>query len=139
MKTTLKNGKKVEIKTLEVVVDVIHWEDAKINGISDAAGHLIPFNDENRWMLIIDIDKGIIRNWPKNTMAEICLKVSDHGSYYLKNKNGDIILSIENFYVPSILCIEEPKYHKFISINITEKGRIKKWEPDISSFEPDED
>ena len=138
MKTTVKFEKEVEIKTLEVKAHVRYWEDSEINGVADESGNLTPFANGDLWCPIIDIDSGIIKDWPKGTTAEIHFKVCDNGSYYLKDENGEVVLSIENNYVPGILCPKEDGYGDYIIMDIDENGQIQNWKPDISSFQNEE-
>jgi hypothetical protein len=134
MKIIIKTEIQVEIKTLEVIASVRYWEDAIINGVKDEEGKLTPFKRGNLWCPIIDIDTGIIRDWPKETTAKIHFKICDAGSYFVKDDRGNLILSIEQDYVPPVLCPEEGGYGDYIIMNIDQNGQIKNWKPDFSSL-----
>jgi hypothetical protein len=134
MKTTVKIEKEVEIKTLEVAANVRYWEDAKINGVEDENGDLTPCRKGDLWCPVIDVDTGIIKDWPNGIRAKIHFKVCDDGSYYLKDGKGNTILSIEENYVPSILCPKEIGFGDYIIMDILENGQIEGWDADISDF-----
>lgn len=138
MKITVKAEKKIEVKTLSVSAHVRYWEDAIINGESNEEGNLVPFKKGELWCPVIDIDTGIIKDWPNGIKAEIHFKVCDEGSYFLKDENGNTVLSIENNYVPSIMFPKENGFGDYIIMNIDENGKIQDWESDISSFQTEE-
>ena len=138
MKALVKIEKEVEIKTLVVEAKARSWEDAEINGESDEEGELIPFKKGDLWCPIIDIDSGIIKDWPKGTIAKIHFKVCDCGSYFLKDEEGNTVLSIEGDYVPKIMCPKENGYGDYIIMDIEENGQIQNWKADISSFQPED-
>lgn len=135
MKTIVTVKKEVEITTLWVFAEVRYWEDSTINGVDDDEGDLTPFRDGDMWCPIINVDSGIIRDWPVGTTASIHFKICDSGSYFLKDDTGETVLSIERDYVPSILCPNDNGYGDYIILNINENGQIQNWEIDISSFQ----
>lgn len=139
MKALVKFEKEVEIKTVHVEAHVRHWEDATINGVEDTEGKLTPCRKGELWCPIIDIDTGIITNWKKGTTASIHFKVVDSGSYFLKGEKGETVLSIENDYVPGMLCPEENGYGDYIIMEIDTDGFIQGWSPDIEDFQKDEE
>jgi hypothetical protein len=138
MKALVKIEKEVEIKTLEVAANVRYWEDSEINGVDDEMGDLTPFRKGDLWCPIIDIDSGIIKDWPQGTIASIHFKICDSGSYFLKDETGNTVLSIERDYVPSILCPKDNGYGDYIIMDINEGGQIQNWKADISSFQPED-
>jgi hypothetical protein len=138
MKTTIKEEKDVEIKTLEVNAGVRYWEDATVNGVEDTEGNLIPCREGDRWCPLIDIDTGIIKDWPKGTIADIHYKVCDDGTYLLIDENNNQVLAIENDYVPDILCPKEPGYGDYIIMDIDGDGKIQNWKADISDFQKED-
>ena len=139
MKTTIKTTLEVEITTLEVRAGVRYWEDATVNGVDDVEGKLIPFRDGDYWCPVIDIDTGIIKDWPSGTTASIHYKVCDDGRYWLKNDDDACILSIEDDYVPDILFPKESGYGDYIILDVDENGHIDGWRADLSDFGVDED
>ena len=134
MECIVKIKTKVDIKTLHVEAGVRYWEDATVNGVEDESGDLIPCREGDLWKPIIDIDKGQITNWKQGVQADIHYKVCDDGSYYLKDEGGKTILSIEDNYVPDILCPEERGYGDYIIMKVDENGFIKNWKVDLGSF-----
>jgi hypothetical protein len=133
MKATIKVEKEVEIKTLHVHAGVRYWEDATVNGIEDTEGDKIPCRDGDDWCPVIDIDTGIINNWPKGATADIHYKVCDAGVYELMDSDGHIIATKEG-YVPKIMCPEGNGFGDYIIMEIDESGQIAKWVPLIEDF-----
>jgi hypothetical protein len=140
MKATIKIKTEVEIKTLQVDAGVRYWEDATVNGVEDEDGSLIPCKEDERWCPLIDIETGIITNWAKGVKADIHYKICDDGNYFLKDENGNTILSIKQDYVPEILDLYHESYGDYIIMQIDENGKIDRWKsnPDIKDFQ-DED
>lgn len=140
MKTTVNVKKEVDLKTLEVHANVRYFEDATVNGIVDVDGNLMPCIENGSWRPIIDIDLGIITNWIKGNRAYVHYKVCDAGSYFLKDEQGNTILSIEEDYVPEIMCPEGSGYGDYIKMKIDENGQIENWKPSLAGFvDEDED
>lgn len=138
MKATIKTTKEVNIKYLAVSAEVRYWEDAEVNGVADENGELIPLKKEDCWEPWIDVDAGIIKEWPKGTTADIHYKVCDAGIYTLIDEIGDTLLTKEG-YVPSCLSPEENGYGDYIIMKIDGEGKIKGWVPDLNDlFEGDE-
>ena len=133
---TVKMKKEVDIRSLRVKAGVRYWEDATVDGIEDANGSLIPCRIGDYWCPIIDIDSGIVTNWKNGVSANIHYKVCDDGIYELKDVDGNVVASIENDYVPDILCIEDNGYGDYIIINIDGNGQISNWHknPPIKEF-----
>lgn len=134
MKAKIKVEKEFEIQTLEVQARPRYWEDTDVNGEEDTEGTLIPFKVGNEWCPVIDIDSGVIQDWPKGTTAHINYKVCDDGSYYLKSENENVVLSIEDDYVPKMLDIMGDGYGDYITMNIDENGKIADWNPTLEGF-----
>lgn len=138
MKTTIKIEKEVTIKKIAVKAGVRYWEDAKVDGVEDVDGNLIPCRKDEYWCPVIDIDSGIILNWRKGVTADIHYKVCDDGSYYLKDEEGEDILCIENDYVPKIMSPEENGYGDYIIMKVLANGQIVNWQIDIEDFIPEQ-
>ena len=135
MKVVITVEKEVELKTLLVDAGVRYWEDAKVDGIEDVNGDLIPCRDGERWKPIIDIESGIITNWKKGVKANVHYKVCDDGFYQILDNEGNVVLQKED-YVPNILDILRDSYGDYIIMNIDENGLIEKWNnnPNIDDF-----
>jgi hypothetical protein len=138
MKIEIKVKKEVEIKTLKLKVEPRYWEDSTVNGIEDVDGKLIPFRNGDIWEPEIDIDKGVVIDWPIGMVAKIHYKVCDAGDYYLKDTEGNIVLSKEG-YVPGIMPGEH--YGDYIILSVDGDGKIENWDSQISidDFDKDED
>lgn len=142
MKAKIKVVKDVEIKTLEVFAEPRYWEDSLVNGQYDTEeGDNIPckqtIKEEQLWCPVIDIDSGVITNWPQGTKAEIHYKVVDHGSYVLKDENGEIVAKIENDYVPKIMNPTGEAYGDYFIFHVDENGKILPWNntPSLEDFD----
>lgn len=134
MKAEIRIKKEVDIKTLLVEAGVRYWEDATVNGIEDENGDLIPCRIGDLWKPIIDVDSGVILNWEQGKKVEVHYKVCDAGNYYLKDENNEIVISLEDDYVPNILCPNDDGYGDYIIMSIDENGVIENWKPTISDF-----
>lgn len=135
MKATIKVEKTVELVTLHVDAGVRYWEDAEVNGEDETDdGENIPCREGKRWKPVIDLETGKILNWEQGKTATIYYKVCDDGSYFLKDKNGETVLSIEKDYVPKIMCPAENGYGDYIYMEIDENGVIEDWKVDLSGF-----
>lgn len=138
MKTTIKVEKEVDIKFCQVKVEPRYWEDATVNGVEDVEGTLLPCINGKLWEPLIDIDNGVIVNWESGKRARVHFKVCDAGSYYLMDEDKNVILSIEDDYVPNKLIPGE--YGDYIVMDIDEEGKILgKWNPRFTDFMDDED
>jgi hypothetical protein len=135
MKITVNFEKEVELKTLIVKAGVRYYEDAIVNGIADTNGDLIPCKQGDVWCPVINIDSGIIMNWKQGVQAEVHYKVCDAGSYYILDAEGNTILSIEDNYVPDMMCPKESGYGDYIIMDIDENGQISKWKKTLEGFD----
>ena len=128
----------VDVKFIIANAHVRYWEDSTINGVLDDDGDLTPCRDGDNWNPTIDIETGIVSNWPKGTIADISFKVCDEGIYQLVDSCGHIVKKIDG-YVPSIMCPEEDGYGDYIIMKIDGDGKIANWKIDLSDFQEDED
>lgn len=134
MKTKILIQKEVELKTLVVKAGVRYYEDTNVNGVQDTEGDLIPCRQGDLWCPIIDIDSGVITNWKQGVKAEVHYKVCDAGSYYLQDAEGNTVLSIEQDYVPKIMCPKASGYGDYITMDIDENGQINNWRITLDGF-----
>lgn len=128
MKATIKVTKEVDIKWLSVSAKVRHWEDATVNGEEDTEGTLMPCQELGCWAPLIDVDTGIIKDWPKGTTADIHFKVCDAGTYSLLDDSGET-LAIKDGYVPDCMSPGGRGYGDYIIMSIDENGKIENWNP----------
>jgi hypothetical protein len=89
------------------------------------------------WCPTIDLDTGIIENWPNGTTASIHYKCCDDGDYELLDADRNVVKAIEG-YVPSLMCPEGNGYGDYVIMEIDGEGRIAKWRADLSEFERNE-
>ena len=134
MKAVIKLDKEVEIKTLHVEAGVRYWEDTEVDGIDDEDGTLIPCRDGDLWKPIIDVETGQITNWEIGKTANVHYKVVDSGSYFLKDEKGETVLSIDEDYVPKMMCPKENGYGDYIIMDIDENGFIQDWKQTLDGF-----
>ncbi len=138
MEKEINVKKKVVIKTLHVAAHVRYWEDATINGVDDEDGSLTPCKEGEMWKPVIDLDTGKILNWEQGKKADIHFKVCDSGSYFIKDTDGKTVLSIEEDYVPDILCPKGEGYGDYIIMDIDENGQIADWKLTLEGFESED-
>jgi len=139
MTVKVRTEKEVVIKTLEVDAGVRYWEDATVNGVEDEAGDLIPCRQGDSWRPVIDVETGKILNWKQGVKADVHYKVCDSGCYYLKDSQGNTVLSIDSDYVPKIMCPKGSGYGDYIIMDIDENGIIANWKQTLDGFPVDED
>lgn len=128
MKANIETSETIELIYLEVSAHVRYWEDARVNGVDDEDGDLIPCRRSDCWEPKIDIRTGVIINWTKGVTANIHYKVCDAGNYYLYGHGGQLYFSIENDYVPKCLSPKDNGYGDYIIMDVNADGLIDKWQ-----------
>ena len=134
---TVTKKEEIAVKTLLADMGVRYWEDAKVDGVEDTHGDLIPCKEGDRWKISIDLETGQITNWKKGVTAAIHYKVCDDGLYKLLDADGDTIAS-RDYYVPSMLCPKENGFGDYVIMTVDETGKIEGFEADLSYFEDEE-
>ena len=110
---------------LEVEAEVRYWEDARVNGVEDVNGDLIPGREGEIWKVRIDIAEGRIEDWPEGTEARIHYKVCDAGEYWLADRDGRRLAKWRGHYVPSaFLCHGDSGYGDYIILVVDGRGTI---------------
>lgn len=139
MKIIIKQEVEVDAKTLHVEAGVRYWEDGTVSGIEDTEGELIPCREGGLWKPVIELETGKILNWKQGVAAKVHYKVCDAGSYFIKDSDNKTVLSIEDDYVPSMLCPKESGWGDYIILDINEAGMIDGWDidPDLSDWQED--
>ena len=127
---------KVSAKILCVRAGARYREDADVNGKRDEEGDLMPFFEGEYWCPQIDIDTGVIVNWPEGMTANIHYKVCDDGTYTVKDADGNIVIEKDG-YVPDIMCPEGEGFGDYIIMKVDGAGKIAKWNPDFKDFKND--
>lgn len=138
MEITFKQVVTKEVKYLRANLGVRYWEDAKVNGVVDEDGSLIPLKDGDLWRITVDLETGVILDWPEGVKAETHYKVADAGEYLLLDENKELVISKYN-YVPSMLCPLENGYGDYVILSIDETGKIAGWKPKLDYFEEDDE
>lgn len=133
MEITLMVETKKAVSYLKAECGVRYWEDAKVNGVADEDGNLIPKREGDLWQPIIDLATGKIVDWPQGTEADVHYKVCDAGRYALLDADMQEVIGIES-YVPAIMCPEGNGYGDYVIMKIDGTGQIAKWEVDLSPF-----
>lgn len=85
------------------------------------------------WQATVNVDTGLIHEWPEGQSREMHVKVCDAGTYTLLDVNGETVAEI-NGYVPNRLV--PGSYGDYVELKINESGFITNWpkNPDISEF-----
>ena len=129
---------KKQVRYLKAECGVRYWEDARVNGVEDTEGTLIPCREGDAWSPVIDLQTGKIENWPEGTVASIHYKVCDDGAYELRDPDGEVIKRITG-YVIKMMCPEGNGYGDYVVMEINGDGTIQNWRVDLDVFEKDED
>lgn len=133
-----------DIKYIKIDVGPRYWEDGEINGKDDISWEeqskgnkpnmpFAVFNEDRakirrsesyRWVLTIDVDNLKILDWPQGISANIHYKVCDDGTYFLMDKDKNV-LEEKECYVPDILCYLDSGYGDYIIMHIGENGELE--------------
>ena len=138
MQITIQETKDVDVKFLQASCGVRYWEDASVNGVDDTDGKLIPLRVGDCWEPLIDLETGIIQNWPPGTAADIHYKVCDAGVYSLLDAGGNVVKKIDG-YVPKIMCPGDDGYGDYVIMTVDGAGQIAGWRADLKAFSADND
>jgi hypothetical protein len=97
-----------------------------------------PFRKGDQWEVKVDLETGVIDEWPAGRSAEFHMKVTDGGTYTLLSESGEVIATREEEYVPQ--CVPGA-YGDYVELSIEETGRITNWpkKPDMRDFEGGDD
>ncbi|WP_339612099.1 hypothetical protein, partial [uncultured Planktosalinus sp.] len=114
MKIEIKVKKEVEVTHLLIEAKPRYWEDTEVNGISDENGDLIPCRSDDIWSPKINLETGIIIDWPIGTEANIHYKVCDSGEYWILDTNSEKLIKAKGYYVPNFLAIDDNGFGDYI-------------------------
>ncbi len=120
-------------KFLAVSARIRYAADVNVNGEPCNELKDIPLFDVDIWNVLIDVDTGVIQDWPKGMCAVFHSKVCDEGKYALLNAERKEIKSYEG-YVPDCLAIDDTGYGDYIIITVDKTGKIKDWKPSFDHF-----
>ena len=158
MKINIIKPVEIETKFLEVRAGVRYPEDSefievendrKVNYISDDEENpKMPFMEVEYdkyghkkfyWTPTIDLENGVIVNWPKGVKVHVFYKVCDDFECTVYDEYDNEVLHYEG-YVPDFMSIEEEGYGDYIDMIIVEIGCIEDWKitsSDIQSLMED--
>ena len=126
MKTTIMIEQEVDIKTVSVALPCRYGdEDIPFD---------FPLRDGDMWNANIDIDTGVIADWPKGKSGDMFMKICDTGKYELFDVDGKSVALLDDGYVPNNLIPGE--YGDYVDFKIDESGTITNWtsSSDFSDF-----
>ena len=145
MKINIIKPVEIEAKFLKVRAGVRYPEDSefieaendrKVNYISDDEENpKTPFMEVEYdkyghkkfyWTPTIDLENGVIVNWPKGVKVHVFYKVCDDFECTVYDEYDNEVLHYEG-YVPDFMAIEEEGYGDYIDMIIDENGCIQKW------------
>jgi hypothetical protein len=110
----LSDVKTVSVKYVRIIIPVGHGKDnlplLKTGGI---------------WDVTIELETGIILDWPKGEARNIFEKVTDKGTYYLIDECLNTVFSISHNYVPH--GIVPGDCGDYINLQINETGKVTNW------------
>lgn len=145
MKINIIKPVEIEAKFLKVRAGVRYPEDSefieaendrKVNYISDDEENpKMPFMEVEYdkyghkkfyWTPTIDLENGVIVNWPKGVKVHVFYKVCDDFECTVYDEYDNEVLHYEG-YVPDFMSIEEEGYGDYINMIIDENGCIQDW------------
>jgi len=139
MKVNLKIEKEYDVKYLAVTAGIRYAEDVEVNGKMCNELSEIPGNDGEYWQIMINVEMGIIENWPIGKTAKLFAKVCDDGSYSILDADRRVIKTLEDSYVPDCLAIGDNGYGDYLILQIDEYGKIENWKMSFDEWQNDED
>jgi len=131
MKFTMPCTKEIDIKYLKVILPIRYEEEDIPNDF--------PLRIGDTWTAEINMDTGIIKNWPIGKHGKIdYMKVCDEGTYILIDEHGGIVKEIRRDYVPNKLLPPNDGYGDYVTLDIDVNGKILNWysSPSLSNFYP---
>lgn len=76
--------------------------------------------------LTIGIDDGQVHGWPADAKGySVHLKVVDEGSYVVVGANGEILIEVDEDYVPR--WFPGPHYGDYLILDIDDTGKVTNW------------
>ena len=121
MRIKLMRPIKVTVDAVRVVVDV------EPNDLEESCCPAdMPGLSGGVLILVLDLDRRAVRDWPAGRTASVYLKPRDSGSYYLLS-GGEVVVTREGDYVPGYLPGEH--YGDYLILDIGPDGTIAGWDP----------
>ena len=134
MLATVKIEKEINIKTILIAIQPRYIGD----GEDDDMPTDTPLLKGQLWAAKVDIDTGVIHEWPQGKECEFSVKVCDMGNYSLFDDMDELIASKDG-YVPNGIVPGE--YGDYVDLKIDGTGKITNWptNPDVSEFFSEDD
>lgn len=131
MKTVMKIEKEVNVKTIIIDIEPRYIGDSEDDDLPTDFPLLS--KDKKTWVARVDVDTGVIYDWPKGEVREMYVKVCDQGIYTLLDENGKELCKKDG-YVPNGIIPGE--WGDYIDLKIDTNGVITNWpkDPDLSAF-----
>lgn len=125
MKVTVNRPTEIEIDKIRMCLAVRYGEEDIPNDF--------PGRDGDMLELVVNLETGVIDDWPAGRSFDVYMKVCDQGSYYLMRGDKEVA-RLEEEYVPNGVVPGE--YGDYVELAIDESGRITNWpkNPDVSVF-----
>lgn len=155
MKINIIKPVEIEIKFLKVRAGVRYPEDSEFIEVeNDRKVNYISDDDENPkmpfieveydkyghkkfyWTPTIDLENGVIINWPKGVKTHVFYKVCDDFRCTISDENDNNEVLHYEGYVPDFMAIEEEGYGDYIDMIIDENGYIQDWNITSSDIQP---
>ena len=134
---TVNVTQEVPVKYLHAEMGVRYWEDAKVNGEEDSEdAPRIPLKRGDTWEITVDLETGVIANWPEGVTADTHYKVCDDGIYRVLKEDGTVAVERDG-YVPAMLSPGGNGYGDYVIMKIDGNGKIENWRADLEYFGPD--
>jgi hypothetical protein len=116
MKLVVSRPTKIEVVAIKCEMAVRYEEQDIPNDF--------PLRNGDTWTGVVDIETGIIRDWPQGKEGSMHMKVCDEGTYTLLGPNDKVWATREEEYVPG--CIPN-SYGDYVDFDIDATGKIADW------------
>lgn len=138
MKDEIKIEKEVDLSMAECQIFARYWEDSEINGVEDDAENpkmpcIEKVDGELAWCPVIDLDNGLIMNWPQGTTASIHYKSCDENVIRIFDADCNEVKRYEG-YVPKFLSPKEDGWGDYVIMDIDQNGYIQNFKADLDDI-----
>ena len=133
-KTELVDVKYVSFKIMVQVEDFTYSDEDKKTLDTFFGTDIFSTGDEDKLdtvEVMIDVDTKKVLGW-NETAGDVSIfaKVCDEGVYKYFDKDANIVLKIDNVYVPDFLQVNENGYGDYLNLTISKNGVIEKFNID---------
>lgn len=133
-KTELVNVKYVSFKIMVQVEDFTYSDEDKKTLDTFFGTDIFSTGDEDKFdtvEVMIDVDTKKVLGWDETAGdVSIFAKVCDEGVYKYYDKDANIVLKIDNVYVPDFLQVNENGYGDYLNLTISKNGVIENFNID---------